>query len=178
MELIDFQERASSQIAKRFFEYSTNPLMVDRTTTIPFLQTLVAITGSGKTLMLADAVSQMRDGLGVAPVVLWISKGRVVVSQTFENLSSGKYADNLSGFNIVPLLEVAPDHLSSADSRRIAIPRRKRSKQRFVSTDTKHFDLRYLGSPINGTLWDRCRGAGHKHSALVSMMQVLAGLPD
>ena len=116
MELIDFQERASSQIAQRFFDYSANPLMVDRTTTIPFLQTLVAITGSGKTLMLADAVSQMRDGLGVAPVVLWISKGRVVVSQTFENLSSGKYADNLSGFNIVPLLEVAPDHLSSADT--------------------------------------------------------------
>ena len=115
MELIKFQERASSQIAKRFFDYSVNPLMVDRTTTIPFLQTLVAITGSGKTLMLADAVSQMRDGLGVAPVVLWISKGRVVVSQTFENLSSGKYADNLSGFNIVPLLEVAPDHLSSAE---------------------------------------------------------------
>lgn len=91
MELIDFQERASSQIARRFFEYSTNPLMVDRTTTVPFLQTLVAITGSGKTIILADAVAQIRDGLGVAPVVLWISKGRVVVSQTFENLSSGKY---------------------------------------------------------------------------------------
>lgn len=115
MELLGFQDRAASQIAKRFFDYSANPLMVDRTTTVPFLQTLVAITGSGKTLMLADAVSQMRDGLGVAPVVLWISKGKVVVSQTFENLSSGKYADNLAGFNILPLLEVAPDHLSSAD---------------------------------------------------------------
>ena len=90
MELIGFQERASTQIAQRFFDYSTNPLMVDRTTPVPFLQTLVAITGSGKTLMLADAISQIRDGLGVAPVVLWISKGRVVVSQTFLNLSAGK----------------------------------------------------------------------------------------
>ena len=116
MELIGFQERAASQISNRFFEYSENPLMVDRTTPVPFLQTLVAITGSGKTLMLADAISQIRDGLGVAPVVLWISKGRVVVSQTLENLSSGKYADNLHGFDIVPLLEVTPDLLSSSDT--------------------------------------------------------------
>jgi len=116
MELIGFQQEAAGQIAQRFFDYSANPLMVDRSTPVPFLQTLVAITGSGKTLMLADAVSQMRDGMPIAPIVLWISKGRVVVSQTFENLTSGKYADKLSGFNVLPLLEAAPDHLSSADT--------------------------------------------------------------
>jgi len=115
MKLIGFQERAASQISRRFYEYIGDPLMVDRTTPIPFVQTLVSITGSGKTLILADAVSQIRDEMPVAPVVLWISKGKVVVSQTFENLSSGKYADNLSDFTVLPLMEVSPDHLLSAD---------------------------------------------------------------
>lgn len=156
MELIDFQDRASSQIAQRFFDYTANPLMVDRTTTIPFLQTLVAITGSGKTLMLADAVSQMRDGLGVAPVVLWISKGRVVVSQTFENLSSGKYADNLSDFNIVPLLEVAPDHLSSADTPILLVA----TVGKFAVEDSSSEDRKVYRAQLDlaeESLWDQLK---------------------
>src|SRR5262249_4448200 len=83
-------------------------LMVDRTTVLPFLQTLVSITGSGKTLMLADTVAQIQASLPLQPVVLWLSKGTVVVWQTYANLSSGKYADNLSGFSVKPLLELAP----------------------------------------------------------------------
>lgn len=156
MELIRFQERASTQIAQRFFDYSINPLMVDRTTPVPFLQTLVAITGSGKTLMLADAVSQIRDGLGVAPVVLWISKGRVVVSQTFENLSAGKYADNLSGFNIVPLLEVAPDHLSSADTPVLLVA----TVGKFAVEDTSNDDRKVYRAQLDlaeESLWDQLK---------------------
>ena len=113
MEPIEFQARAAAQIARRFTDYAADPLMVNRTTPVPFLQTLVAITGSGKTLMLAEAVARIGEELPLPPVVLWISKGRVVVSQTFENLSSGKYADNLPGFRVMPLLEAAPEHLSS-----------------------------------------------------------------
>ncbi len=113
MEPIEFQARAAAQIARRFPGYAADPLMVNRTTPVPFLQTLVAITGSGKTLMLAEAVARIGEELPLPPVVLWISKGRVVVSQTFENLSSGKYADNLPGFRVMPLLEAAPEHLSS-----------------------------------------------------------------
>lgn len=156
MELIRFQERASTQIAQRFFDYSINPLMVDRTTPVPFLQTLVSITGSGKTLMLADAVSQIRDGLGVAPVVLWISKGRVVVSQTFENLSAGKYADNLSGFNIVPLLEVAPDHLSSADTPVLLVA----TVGKFAVEDTSNDDRKVYRAQLDlaeESLWDQLK---------------------
>jgi type III restriction enzyme len=102
MELFPFQEGAAAQIAQRFCAYNVNPLMVDRTTPVPFFQTLISITGSGKTLILADAVALMQAALPRQPIVLWLSKGRVVVWQTYVNLSSGKYADNLSGFTVKP----------------------------------------------------------------------------
>lgn len=114
MDLFQFQERAASSIADRFSEYALNPLMVDRVTTVPFLQTLVSITGSGKTLILADTVSQIRDRLPIQPIVLWVSKGKIVVSQAYANLSSGKYADNLPGFVVKPLLQLAPSDLEDA----------------------------------------------------------------
>ena len=108
MDLFKFQEKAASQIATRFADYTANPLMVDRATTVPFLQTLVSITGSGKTIILADSVAQIRDRMPVQPIVLWVSKGRIVVAQTHANLSSGRYADKLPGFSVKPLLQVAP----------------------------------------------------------------------
>lgn len=111
MDLFGFQERAATQIAGRFSAYAQNPLMVDRQTTVPFLQTLVSITGSGKTLILADAIAQIRDALPIQPVVLWVSKGKIVVSQAYANLSSGKYADNLPGFSVKPLLQLAPSDI-------------------------------------------------------------------
>lgn len=115
MQPFKFQEIAATQIADRFAEYAKNPLMVDRTTTVPFLQTLVSITGSGKTLILADTISQIRDQLPIQPIVLWISKGKIVVSQAYANLSTGKYADNLPGFSVKPLLQLAPTDLEDTD---------------------------------------------------------------
>ncbi|GAA4707177.1 hypothetical protein GCM10025781_27250 [Kocuria gwangalliensis] len=52
---------------------------------IPFIGQLRAVTGSGKTPMLADAVA----GLGDA-VVIWTSKSAAVVEQTYKNLR-GRY---------------------------------------------------------------------------------------
>ena len=108
MKLFPFQETASSQIASRFSSYANNPLMIDRLTPIPFFQSLISITGSGKTLILADTVAQIQAALPCQPIVLWLSKGRVVVWQTYTNLSSGKYADNIPGFDVKPLHELAP----------------------------------------------------------------------
>jgi type III restriction enzyme len=116
MELFPFQEGAAAQIAERFSNYYVNPLMVDRLTPVPFFQTLVSITGSGKTVILADSVAQMQAAMPRQPIVLWLSKGRVVVWQTYANLSSGKYADNLSGFTIKPLLELAPADLEDGET--------------------------------------------------------------
>src|SRR4051794_36542188 len=108
MGLLRFQSDASNQIAGRFSDYMADPLTVRRTQLVPFYQNLSAITGSGKTLILADTVEQLRSRLPVEPIVLWLSKGRVVVWQTFANLSTGKYADLIEGFDVKPLLDCRP----------------------------------------------------------------------
>lgn len=66
---------------------------------------VVAATGSGKTVILADCIEQIRAYISTQPVVLWLSKGKVVVSQTLENLSNGKYAENIPNFEVKPLLD-------------------------------------------------------------------------
>ncbi|PZN81850.1 MAG: hypothetical protein DM484_07505 [Candidatus Methylumidiphilus alinenensis] len=105
MELFPFQIEASTSIADRYAAYAVDPLTTTRTKIVPFFQNLNSITGSGKTLILADAVSQIRSQLPVEPIVLWLSKGKVVVWQTFANLSSGKYAELISGFTVKPLMD-------------------------------------------------------------------------
>lgn len=114
MDLFPFQSAAANQVSERFAAYAADPLMVDRTRSVPFFQMLVSITGSGKTLILADAVTQMQACLPIQPVVLWLSKGRVVVWQTYANLAYGKYASNIAGFNVKPLLELAPSYIEDA----------------------------------------------------------------
>ena len=58
MELFPFQLDAATQIAERFRDYIAEPLMITRTKQITFYQNLSSITGSGKTLILAEAVQQ------------------------------------------------------------------------------------------------------------------------
>jgi len=108
MELLPFQLEASTQIADRFHNYMDDPLTITRTRLIPFYQNLSSITGSGKTLILSDAVEQIRSRLPLEPIVLWLSKGRVVVWQTFNNLANGKYTDLVGGFDVKPLLDCKP----------------------------------------------------------------------
>ena len=104
MELFSFQIEAATQIAERFQAYSREPLYITRNRPVPFYQGLSSITGSGKTVILADAIEQIRSRLPVEPIVLWLSKGRVVVWQTYNNLSTGKYAELLGGYQVKALL--------------------------------------------------------------------------
>jgi len=115
MELMPFQIEASTQIADRCQRYLQDPLRVRGNTIVPFYQNLSAITGSGKTLILADAIEQIRSRLPIEPIVLWLSKGRVVVWQTFANLSTGKYAELLGGYNVKTLLDCKPADVENAD---------------------------------------------------------------
>lgn len=96
IELLQFQTEAASQVADRFISYLDDPVMVGRARSqrrVPFVQALSSITASGKTVILADATAQVADSMPVAPVVLWLSKGRVVVEQSYANLlAGGKYA--------------------------------------------------------------------------------------
>lgn len=116
MDLFPFQLEASSEIADKFATYIQEPLLVTRTRNVPFYQNINAITGGGKTLILCDAIAQIRSHLPVEPVVLWLSKGKVVVWQTYANLSNGKYAELISGFSVKPLMDCKPSDIENASS--------------------------------------------------------------
>lgn len=109
IQLFDFQLSASSQIASRFIYYLANrPLAgtLKNPRSIPFYQALASITASGKTIILAQTVTEILPALPVKPVVLWLSKGKVVVRQTYANLQDGgKYRHLLADFTIRLLAE-------------------------------------------------------------------------
>jgi len=100
IELKEFQKQAADQIAERFAKYYDDPPTTGtqkRPRIVPFYQGLASITASGKTVILADAVSTISTLLPIAPVVLWLSKGKVVVDQTFANLAAGGKYHHLHG---------------------------------------------------------------------------------
>lgn len=107
LELFQFQRIAASQIADRCLAYHENPIPIGRKRDpriVPFYQALSSITGSGKTAILAQAVSEIATGMSVAPIVLWLSKGKVVVRQSFANLEEGGKYRHLLGDASVQLL--------------------------------------------------------------------------
>ena len=118
IKLLDFQQEASDSISTRFLEYYGNPIQYGPKTklhTIPFFQALASITASGKTVILADAVAAVRAGLPIAPVILWLSKGKVIVEQSFANLSAGgKYHHLLGNFDVRTLAEHDVDDVAQA----------------------------------------------------------------
>lgn len=121
IELLDFQEAAANEIAERVVAYIGAPVRVGRGSKqrqVPLLQLLNSITASGKTLILADAVSAIAARLPLKPVVLWLSKASVVVSQSYANLAAGgAYHDLLDNFNVQTLADYDEAELrSSADS--------------------------------------------------------------
>lgn len=106
IELFDFQQQAVAQVTGRFMDYmSRRPGKVIGTklTYIPFYQALASITASGKTVIMAETVAQLLPVLPLKPIVIWLSKGRVVVDQTLANLA-GKYRHLLAGYEDVHLL--------------------------------------------------------------------------
>ena len=109
LQLKDFQQRAATQIADRFLRYYANPSMTGKANSmrrVPFFQALASITASGKTVILTDAVAAICAAMPIEPVVLWLSKGRVVVEQTYANLSpAGRYNHLLGPMNVATLGE-------------------------------------------------------------------------
>src|SRR4051812_1179243 len=87
--LFPFQEEAAEHLRDAALEWvayaARNGAPRYGPTRIPFLGQLRAVTGSGKTPILAEAVG----GIGDA-VVLWTTRSSAVVEQTFQNLT-GKY---------------------------------------------------------------------------------------
>lgn len=118
--LLDFQTEASQQISSRIIDYILSPIFIGRNNTqrrIPFIQLLDSITASGKTLVLADAVSAIAQQINPKPVVLWLSKATVVVSQTYANLDNGgTYHNLLDSFEVHTLADYDEDDLRTNSS--------------------------------------------------------------
>lgn len=90
-----FQVRAAGEVTQMLATYPSAPYKSrydpDTGLVLPFLCRLRAITGSGKTPMLALAMGKLGDG-----IVLWTTNRGAVISQTKSNLSSGgKYSSLL-----------------------------------------------------------------------------------
>lgn len=118
--LFQYQETAAATISDRFLKYLDNPPLAGTTKNphkVPFFQALSALTGAGKTVVLAEAISQVASTMPVAPIVIWISRGKVVVRQSFANLSDGgKYHEFLKGSMVIPLAEYKPIVASDSSS--------------------------------------------------------------
>lgn len=100
IELFGFQHQAVAHIVDRFVDYMNRrpgKSVGSKLTYIPFYQALASIIASGKTLIMAETINQILPVLPLKPVVIWLSKGRVVVDQTLANLS-GKYRHLLAGY--------------------------------------------------------------------------------
>ncbi|HEV2361153.1 MAG TPA: hypothetical protein VGS21_05585, partial [Acidimicrobiales bacterium] len=87
--LFQFQEEAANALREAALNWVAHAVdtQIPRqgTKPIPFVGLLKAVTGAGKTPVLAEVVG----GLGDA-VVIWTSKSSAVVEQTFNNLR-GRY---------------------------------------------------------------------------------------
>ena len=120
IELFQFQQAAAAQMADRYVEYSTEPISFGRGANrhdVPFYQALSSITGSGKTAILAQAVSEIIDMAEVPPIILWLSTGKVVVQQSYANLADGgKYAHLLPDVTVRLLSEYNPIDVADSDN--------------------------------------------------------------
>jgi len=119
LELFPFQNQAAAQVCDRYLEYAGSPVPFAQRgkpiRRVPFYQALSALTGAGKTAILAASVAQIAESMDVAPVVLWLSKGKVVVDQSYANLiDGGKYRHLLGNSEVRELSAYKPLDVASA----------------------------------------------------------------
>lgn len=110
MKEIKFQNDAALQIARRYSFFANHDQRPGtRRLGDPFFQALSALTGAGKTPILAEAVTLIRNELQGEPIVLWMSKARSVVTQTYNNFNGGKYAPLIEGFQVCAVKDLNPN---------------------------------------------------------------------
>lgn len=112
MKEIKFQNDAALQIAHRYSFFANHDQRPGtRRLADPYFQALSALTGAGKTAILAEAVTLIRNELRSEPIVLWMSKARSVVTQTYNNFNGGKYASLIEGFEVCAIKDLKPKML-------------------------------------------------------------------
>ncbi len=124
--LFPFQVRASQQIANRYLLLAGDKKrpMEHREWATPFYQAVSALTGAGKTPILADAVEQIRSTMAAdqQPIVLWVSKAKAVVEQTYANLEAGgKYCHLIGPFTVGYLADLSPDAVADGSTPTLAL---------------------------------------------------------
>jgi len=117
-ELKVFQAKAAQLIADRYAFFANHEFRPRKgKTPRPYFQALSAITGAGKTPILAEAVAQIRAHFGCEPIVFWMSKAKSVVAQTYSNFSGGgKYSGLIEGFRVVNASELNPHMISDSST--------------------------------------------------------------
>lgn len=117
-ELKVFQAESAQLIADRyafFAAHSARPYKGSKPR--PFFQALAALTGSGKTPILAQTVMLMRGQFGCEPIVFWMSKAKTVVAQTYANFSpGGKYSDIIDDFRVIPMSQLLPQYIADSSA--------------------------------------------------------------
>ena len=114
-DLKPFQERATSSLAEMIQEYPSDRFQPrydpDTGTLQPFLCRLRAITGAGKTPILALTAQHLKTG-----VILWTTNRGAVISQTLTNLrAGGKYSALLpEGTQVFQIGEMSPSEWQQA----------------------------------------------------------------
>lgn len=119
LELKQFQSKAANSISNRFAFYAKHPNrpMKGPTKPRPFFQALAALTGAGKTPILAQAVVEMRNHLSSEPIVFWMSKAKSVVAQTYANFTGGgKYSGIIDGFRVVNVGQLTPQLITDGSA--------------------------------------------------------------
>lgn len=108
-ELKVFQSESAKLMVDRYAFFANHP---DRPRKgpkpRPFFQALSAITGAGKTPILAQTVALMRAHFSSEPIVLWMSKAKSVVAQTLTNFSGGKYSELIEDFRVINIQGLTP----------------------------------------------------------------------
>lgn len=118
LDLKSFQSEAAKSISDRYAFFANHP---DRPRKgikpRPFFQALSALTGAGKTPILAEAVARMRAHFGSEPIIFWMSKAKSVVGQTYTNFSAGgKYSQIIDGFRVINASQLNPLAIEDAST--------------------------------------------------------------
>lgn len=114
LELMRFQNESAKLISDRYAFFANHPERPRKGNwPRPYFQALSALTGAGKTPILAQAVAYMRMHFSIEPIVLWMSKARSVVAQTYTNFSpGGKYHEIIEGFRVINIQDLKPALIS------------------------------------------------------------------
>lgn len=118
LELKVFQAESAKLIADRYAFFAGHPYRPTRKgKPLPFFQGLSALTGAGKTPILAQSVALLRAHFGIEPIVFWMSKAKSVVGQTYNNFSSGgKYSEIVEGFRVITVPQLTPKLIDDGTS--------------------------------------------------------------